>query len=1639
MVRLSSVLAISILFLLLALPFAYADTEITACGQALDSDSRYFLAGDLSDSADTCLTVGADYITIDCQGNTIRRASGTGLVGISTSYSYTTITNCIVKNYSESILFSGASNGLIENTTVISTSSASTPGIGIYLTYSSGNILTNINASSDFGAALDLNAASGNTLTNITATTLGSDDISFLAYSISDCPNTLTNVTGTGGKPILYHASSPVNISNTDASVIVLCDASGSNITNSNATKGGLQVFYTENSTFSGITTTSTNNCGLYLSRSSRNIITNLNATSVNNGGAYLLNSRNNNITNSNFFSDLNNALLLHSDDPLVHPTSYNLLVGVNATSNEGIAFYIYCDLWQSCADHNTFVNSIATSVNGTAIYLTESSNTNLTNVNASSSNSDDLYFTTFTCEDCDPHVLPKCTNTFTNVKGTDGKPILYNANSPATISNTDASAIILCNASGSNITNSNATRGGIQVLFSNSSTFSNIIATSFSENALYLYYSPNTALANINASSVNGTGLWIDASSDNSISNVNASSAGTTAMQFVWSDHNNLTGIIVASLSGTGLSLSFCSGNNIYHATLSGYPAIELIYDSNGRFNDINVTSSYLSSTPLPAIASYSTSNFTLININVNSTYNSAFNLDQGSSNITLINITAASAADAIDFIFGSSKICNYTLANFTGSGGKRILLYANSPATISDTDASAIILCNATGSSVTNSNATNGGLQVYFTENSTFSGITATSLQGPSIYLYGSSRNRITNAISTSISNYAILLASSSSINITNSALSAGFSGCNNTANECYAAFNASGGSGNIFLHNNITADFWVDTDESDLILNDSTSGNYYRLFNGTSASSFCDITSGTNTWADGGGARPLQNGLSCLASDYGSRWPGSEGADWHPYVGQVADPNSVSICRYLSSPNTVYTLSQSINSHGHHPCLTVMAENVTLDCNGYKINGHGDGKGIYSNYSGTRVLNCDLRNFSSGGGYSIEFENSRNNRIENTYADDGEDGIVFNSVNDSYIINTTSIGIDGSGIYLSSSSDNILENSTALSQNSGDAVVIYNSPRINMTHCTLTASGSYIALNMYDDGGDLRSDNGTFVRNTFIATDSGSVAVALEGGSVGGNIFLNNIFRSDTWVISGSPDANYFNDSEVGNRYYFANGTGASILYDISSSTSGSYWADQGTDLPFGEAVLGSGVWHSDDVDRHPYVSHPNVFANGSDIIVSGSATNLSVVIGGTSDVNNSEQIGVQTVAIAASGLPIVEFSYDFTDSTLNLSGLAIETGVDADGKAYASISGINTSNVIGGKTIHMYDANPEVDSVCVKDEASAVHLSISPTCTESDEYVVPCDGATYSGYTCTFDGTTAIITGLQRSAIIQFYYINSVSEPAARSTGGGSLKSVSLGKSFDCNTGKLEVTATSSRAGVPGLAIHLFRRADFSVSESTTDSTGKAVFTITKDGAYDIYTYKTGAYSPTALSVIELDLCQQQANPPVTTPPATPPSSSPPETPPTQNNPALQPNTPPAAPANEDLTKEQAKEKDDAQAAIAAANSAISTAAGKDTSAAADKLDAAIAAFNAGDFAQAKQLAQEANSLALNSKSAVQKPKENASTTQQPINSTSTSESNSSEQNGFNWSPVLGGTLVALFILAAAYYVLNRRKN
>ncbi|MDQ7778907.1 MAG: NosD domain-containing protein [Planctomycetota bacterium] len=197
------------------------------------------------------ISIQANGVTLDGGGHSIvGSGSGYGIeVG---TRSNVTIRNCRVSKFTYGMMMFVTSNSTLESNSV------SQNNYGVYITNSQHNSLCENIVSSNQTYGIYLSRSFLNTLASDTVEENGQNDLWVYASSDEECVNTVTDMTGSGGRPILYFYE-PVNIDGLTVSELVLCNADNSVISNvtiagSDTLKNnGLFAMRTESSTFEAI------------------------------------------------------------------------------------------------------------------------------------------------------------------------------------------------------------------------------------------------------------------------------------------------------------------------------------------------------------------------------------------------------------------------------------------------------------------------------------------------------------------------------------------------------------------------------------------------------------------------------------------------------------------------------------------------------------------------------------------------------------------------------------------------------------------------------------------------------------------------------------------------------------------------------------------------------------------------------------------------------------------------------------------------------------------------------------------------------------------------------------------------------------------------------------------------------------------------------------------------------------------------------------------------------------------------------------------------------------------------------------------------------------------------------------------
>jgi hypothetical protein len=383
------------------------------------------------------------------------------------------------------------------------------------------------------------------------------------------------------------------------------------------------------------------------------------------------------------------------------------------------------------------------------------------------------------------------------------------------------------------------------------------------------------------------------------------------------------------------------------------------------------------------------------------------------------------------------------------------------------------------------------------------------------------------------------------------------------------------------NTFINNTLQGISWV---------NDSVGGNFY---NNTNSGSRYFYSNGAASWTIGNGtllqvANPPSFSTTAVCvnnTTFGSYWV-NQGQDCWAWTGNTypAPPSNVT-CQNITAPNQVVNMNGSIPISAT-TCMNVTGDNATIDCKGQSIIGNNITAtyGILSAAYNTTVKNCIISNF--------------------------QDAIFFNGANNGTMFNNTvsSTFNPGAAIHLDDASWNTISNSSlnsksyiSLQLEKGALNTGSNNNTFIRLDVTSTAQSAFYAVssvqnnisssNLTSNAGagvylDAGAQNNSFIANKISA--AASVGLYATNPSAVYNSFVQNNVTALTWVNDVTA-FNFYNNTNTGNAYYFANGTASWQVYNITCSGAAPCYANAGSDRPFDNHQP---QWISGGQDWFPY---------------------------------------------------------------------------------------------------------------------------------------------------------------------------------------------------------------------------------------------------------------------------------------------------------------------------------------------------------------------------------------------------------------------------------------------------------------
>src|SRR3989338_6620961 len=172
------------------------------------------------------------------------------------------------------------------------------------------------------------------------------------------------------------------------------------------------------------------------------------------------------------------------------------------------------------------------------------------------------------------------------------------------------------------------------------------------------------------------------------------------------------------------------------------------------------------------------------------------------------------------------------------------------------------------------------------------------------------------------------------------------------------------------------------------------------------------------------------------------------------------------------------------------------------------------------------------------------------------------------------------------------------------------------------------------------------------------------------------------------------------------------------------------------------------------------------------------INTSTINTSLLIGNSTNISRLFE-GVQKMEFKDGGASIVEFNFNFSNSSINLSRIIMDKQSGNGSGAVLFSMNISLPDNFR-KTIYMDRLNVSQNGVCIKD-AGIISLSeITNGCNGGNEFKIECDGTLQDGYNCTYLNSTQkyILSGLRHSGIKQLdFEREETSNPSESSSSGG----------------------------------------------------------------------------------------------------------------------------------------------------------------------------------------------------------------------------------------------------------------------
>ena len=279
-------------------------------------------------------------------------------------------------------------------------------------------------------------------------------------------------------------------------------------------------------------------------------------------------------------------------------------------------------------------------------------------------------------------------------------------------------------------------------------------------------------------------------------------------------------------------------------------------------------------------------------------------------------------------------------------------------------------------------------------------------------------------------------------------------------------------------------------------------SSSNNivFNNFFNFTSTGAYDE--SGANIWNSSYNCSELSIIGGCLGGNFWANYSGydidGDRVGEQPYAiwnGPVYDylpltyNTTITSCFEAKLPNKTYNISSNLTGNlSTGICIKVSAENVTIECNGYKIHGnYSNTTGIYSSFSGTVIRNCIIENYSKG----IFVDNATVEILNNTILNNTL-GLLLSSSNHSVLSSNTyfsnQISLNSNNSHFTNLSNEFLFNQTFFMNISSSNLSFYN---LTLAYNETIGKVTFNALNLTDI--QLKNNSNIILDPWFISIDN------------------------------------------------------------------------------------------------------------------------------------------------------------------------------------------------------------------------------------------------------------------------------------------------------------------------------------------------------------------------------------------------------------------------------------------------------------------------------------------------------------------------------------------------------------------